>query len=205
MSKFPLFIIMLVAIALFATADFYLNNLEPNIKETVEEVKAFDIIEERPVAPPVNDFQDSSFGIGSILVGYQITNQAQASQLFEKVDLTTIPNLRVYVNDLLKTSEGQSNSIRLYEVLGPLNQGSLSYLNVKLQFLAQLNKESETLNENLEFVENGFFFNDSLDESTANLLIQVGDTLYGFQYSKEAPGIYEDVQSIVRELSNPAF
>ena len=190
MKKLSLVIIIIIALALFAAADYYLNNLRPQPSSDV----VTDVIPDKEPSNVIN----SLFELNEELGGYKVVDQVQTSQIFEKIDLSNIRNIEIYRNQLEK-AEGESEPIFLYEIHGPKDQGSFTYLNVKLQFISQVNATTETLNETGELGHNNFFFNDLNYENTAFLLTQIGDNLFGFQYSKK-DSVYEDVKTIVQQL-----
>ena len=107
----------------------------------------------------------------------------------------------IYQNHLKKGEGEDDELILLYEIHGPEGQGSLTYLSVKLQFISQINATTETLNEDSVLGNNSFFFNDLNYENTAFILTQVGDNLFGFQYSKGSATAYEDVKAIIESLT----
>lgn len=212
----PLIVGLLVIMALFATADFYLNKLDAkpvlNWTETADSVVS-------AKAPDKEAAIDSQFALDGKLGGYMVVSQMQTDQVFEKIDLSNIKNVSIYRNELEKVeglmqeekdsegeglveSEAEKPSIYLYELQGPENQGSLTYLNAKLQFIAQINTVTETLNETGEYGDNSFYFNNKNYENTAFLLTQIGDDLFGFQYQKGDEGkAFEDVKKIINLLT----
>lgn len=199
MKKFPLFIIIIVALSLFATADYYLNSLDGqvllNLKEQVSDVTA------APVTPPP---VPSVFKLNEKVGSYEVTSQVQTRQIFEKIDLSNINNIKIYRDTLEKESlPAESKPISLYEIHGPKDQGSLTYLNVKLQFIAQIDAITETINETSEFGYNSFFFNDKNYENISFLLTQIGDNLFGFQFDRTDSGTYNDIKAIIQSLENP--
>lgn len=189
MKKLSIVIIILIALFLFAAADYYLNNLSP---EAPLDLFKEEVVDEKPPT-----FIHSLFKLNEEIGGYKVASQVQTNQIFEKIDLSNIKNIKVYRNQLEKAEE---EPIFLYEIHGPKDQGSLTYLSVKLQFIAQINATTETLNETGEFGHNSFFFNDKNYENTAFVFTQIGDNLFGFQYSKLDPQTYENVKAIIQIL-----
>jgi len=215
MKKFSLIFIILIIIALFAGADFYLNNLK---EQVVAKTPPVPLISPDAVA---TEFADAAFKLNEDVLGYKVINQKQASQIFEKIDLSNIKNIKIYLDRLEKAAAGnqalsaedaqdelkavtgsdvKNQSIYLYEIHGPLGQGSLTYLNIKLEFIRQINATTEVLNETGGLGQNSFFFNDQAFENVAFLLTQVGDNLYAFQYNKQDPAIYDDVKAIIAKI-----
>ena len=195
MKKLPLFVIIVVVLGLFATADYYLNGLDGqvllNLKDQVSDVTA------SPVTPPP---VPSVFKLNEKVEGYEVISQVQTRQIFEKIDLSNINNIKIYRDTLKKES---LPAISLYELHGPKDQGSLTYLNVKLQFIAQIDAITETINETSEFGYNSFFFNDKNYENTSFLFTQIGDNLFGFQFDKTNLDTYGDIKAIIQSLENP--
>jgi len=215
MKKSSLILIILIIIALFAGADYYLNNLKdqalPKIPKPTTDT----------VSPDKSEFADAAFKLNEDVIGYKLVSQKKTSQIFEKIDLSNINNIKIYLDTFEKASapaqipvtetteatppaptdvKENNQSIYLYEIHGPVGQGSLTYLNVKLQFISQINATTEVLNETGEFGQNSFFYNDQSFENVAFLLTQAGDNLYAFQYNKVDPVIYNDVKSIVAKI-----
>lgn len=196
MKKLPLFIIILLALALFGAADYYLNGLDGRV---VMDIGAQEVTE-AAADIKADESVSSQFQLGQSVAGYTVATQVQTSQLFEKIDLSKIENINIYRHQLEKATEEEGKMIYLYEIRGPKDQGSLTYLNVKLQFIAQINALTETINEDSAFGHNSFYFNDSNYQNTAFLLTQINDNLFGFQYNKADAIAYEDVKSIIASL-----
>lgn len=212
MSKITLFAIVLVAAVAFGTADYYLNqlsfDLEPErIEEAIPAQPNIDgprtpVINQSPVHAAAMPALASQFSATSMVEGFALASQQPTKQIFEKIDLSNLQNVSAYQNSFKKlTSEEDSSSIELYEIVGPASQGGLTYLNVKLQFIAQIEGELETINENGAFGENSFFFNNQNYPDTAFLVVQIGNSVLGFQYHKNQEGLYDEVQSIIKQLT----
>ncbi len=200
MKKIPLTLGFLVLIGLFVTADLYLNKLNPEValsdfkKVTTGEVEA-EVKEE--------GFIDSAFKLEQVFSKYTVKSQTQSSQLFDNIDLSSLGNVKIYRHKLKK---GASNVV-LYEILGPKGQGAITYLQLKLQFVAQIDGTNETINEVENYGDNSLFYNDENHSNTAFLLMQTGDHLYGFQFNKKNPEtgedsiVYQEVQEMIKLLS----
>ena len=218
MKKIHIILIIVIIVALFAAADYYLNNLDGRV--ALNAIKDATVADDTTSDNENTGFIDSIFKLNQDVLDYKVISQVQTSQVFEKIDLSNIKNIKIYRNRLEKSSisatavpngevgesannsdDTQANtSIYLYEIHGPSNQGSLTYLNVKLQFISQINATSEILNETGELGNNSFFFNDLNYENIAFLLVQIGDKLFAFQYNKQNSEIYDDVRAIVADL-----
>jgi hypothetical protein len=204
MKKFPLTLIILFILALFVAADYFLNNLDSEV--ALEDIKKPQVSADEKKDDEAG-FIDAFYKLNDDVLGYKVMSQVQTNQIFEKIDLNSINNIKIYRNRLEKAkSESSSETIYLYEAHGPKNQGSLTYLHVKLQFIAQINGTTETINEVGTFGHNSFFFNDDNHKNTAFLLTQINDDLYGFQFNKTDPttgedsNTYEDVKKMITNL-----
>jgi len=217
MRKPQIAIGIVVALAAFAAADFYLNdlgrdlNLEPQAQPT-------EVATQEPQSASVS----SAFKVGDSVEGFKVVSQAVTRQVFDKVDLEGVKNIRVVKTQMEKGAESASPAVAnpdpntpvnpapasvgtepltAYEIQGPKGQGSLTYLAVKLQFVAQINSTTETINEDGKFGDNSFFYNDQNLESTAFLVTQVGDILYGFRFNKKSPATYESIRKMIENLT----
>ena len=110
MKKLSLFIIIIVALALFAAADYYLNNLSTQAPLDLIGEEAKDAVTDKEPSSFIN----SIFKLSQELADYKVINQVQTSQIFEKIDLSNIRNIRIYRNKLEK--EEGSEPIFLYEI-----------------------------------------------------------------------------------------
>ena len=202
MKKLPLFVIIVVALGLFATADYYLNNLDGQVVLDLKNQISDAAATEPPTVPTITSVFQLNEKIGS----YTVASQVQTSQIFEKFDLSNVNNIKIFRNALEKESlPAESKPVFLYEIHGPKNQGSLTYLNIKLQFIAQIDVKAETINETSEFGSNSFFFNDvNYKDTIAFLLVQMGDNLFGFQYDRTDTAVYDDIKEIIQSLMSKA-
>ena len=98
MKKLPLFVIIVVALGLFATADYYLNNLDGQVVLDIAEKVSAEVPEKEPPPPTV----PSVFKVDEEVAGYTVISQMQTSQIFEKIDLSNINNIKIYRNRLEK-------------------------------------------------------------------------------------------------------
>jgi hypothetical protein len=219
MRKVQIAIGIVAVLAAFAAVDFYLNNLGRELN--LEPVSAEPVADTQGVQPVI---APSAFKVGDEVGGFKVMSQVMVSQVFDKVDLGTVKDIRVVKTRMEKAAApveaapakpeesapgvtapapavAEPEPLTLYEILGPKGQGALTYLAVKLQFVAQINATTETINEDAKFGDNSFFYNDQNLQSSAFLLTQVGDNLYGFQYNKKSPATYEAVQGMVKQLT----
>jgi hypothetical protein len=200
MRKLPLLLLIIIALVLFASADFYLNRLSlPSDPLSFAQKSPVTIADPDPVVLP------TVFKLNQVIEGYRVTDQVQTSQLFDNIDLTTVGSVKIYKHKLEKegsTEEVAPNKeqITVYEIHGPKGQGSLTYLNIKLQFIGQINARTQTLNEDAQFGHNSFFYNDLNYKNTGFIVTQINDNLYGFQYNKSDPQFYTGVQALIQKL-----
>ncbi len=192
MNKFPITIALLVILSLFATADLYINKIEVKTEasqlENPLEQKVIEL--EKPIIKKIQ--------LNQIIQNYQVEEQFQVSQIFKKINLEGFNNISIYRNKFNKID--LSESFYVYELITPEEQGELSYLNIKLEILAQINNTTQTINETNSFGESSLFFNDLEQKETGFLIVQIGDRVFGFEYDKKG-NAYPDIKKIVNELS----
>ncbi|QQR84156.1 hypothetical protein IPJ72_03130 [Candidatus Peregrinibacteria bacterium] len=151
MGKLPIFITLLVLISLFVSTDYYLNfkgtEVLPSSSANQTEAGSNELkttLSAQTIMP------------GQTNWGYVNQKQIETPLLFEKINLSSVENTMQYRNELAR--EGSSEiSLVIYEILGKVGQGSLTYLDVKLQMVAQLNVAAESINENSQFGHNSLF------------------------------------------------
>jgi hypothetical protein len=193
MKKLSLAIIVLIAIAAFAAADYFVN--AP--------------LEKLPGKVFNSDAADSHVNITQMLLdgnssefSYVISKRERVKQIFEKFDMSSLENVAIFKNTLDK-KEGQDpgSQIIIYEIQGPQNQGRITYLNLKLKLIDQTDITG-TINEVSGYGYNSFFYNDLNNENTGFLLAQIKDNLFGFQYNKsDDGGGFETVKLMVEALN----
>ena len=201
MPKIYFFILIFLGIVIFATTDYFFN-----VRTTTSPISS--------LVTDVNSTEADSNLIQSLLnqdssLNYQIANRNRTTYVFEKFDASNMKNIRIYRNLLeapksektttsTKTNEDTSHyPIIIYEIHGPKNQGSLTYLNVKLKFVDQLS-DTENINEMNEYGHNSFFYNDLKNKNTGFLLIQIGDNLFGFQYQKKPKDSIDTIKTMIK-------
>jgi hypothetical protein len=220
MKKLPIILVLLAIIACFAGADYYLNNLNKAVADLSKP--------DTTITSPSKDtkFSDAVFQLNSDANGYKVAGQTVTSEIFDKIDLSGIKNIKIYKNQLEKTitpvpatvpsttdtaalpeKPDEKDTVYIYEIHGPIGQGSLTYLGVKLEFIKQINATTEVLNETNEYGQSSFFYNDTNLGNIGFLLAQAGDNLYAFQYSKLLPDTFNTIKTIIGNLKlslNPA-
>jgi hypothetical protein len=221
MRKAQIAIGIVVALAAFAAADFYLNNLGRNLNFDSQGLEPVSTVQ-----PSTPEVIPSAFKIGDAVQGFKVMSQVMTSQVFDKVDLGSVKNIRVVKTQMEKVSApvpvateaspveveekpaetpvaevSRPEPLTLYEIVGPKGQGALTYLAIKLQFVAQINATTETINEDGKYGDNSFFYNDQNLQSSAFLMTQIGDSLYGLQYNKKSSETYESVKGMIQQLT----
>ena len=201
MKKFSLFIVTLALLIFFAGADYLVNTPSTINREVLAQIISKETMER--VKEGGDDQETDPKVIQGMLTKspqeypYTLQSRSRAHQLFETFDLRLINNIRVYKNAL----SGDSSPMVIYEIHGPKNQGKLTYLNVKLKILAQVDLAGN-INETGEFGESSLFYNDENAKAIGFLLVQVGDMLLGFQYNKEDGETFNTVKKIISTLNS---
>lgn len=205
MRKIQIALVIVLILGAFAAVDFYLNNLGRGVSL---DYRGGVPAESQGVSPkpiPV----ESIYRVGDAVEGFRVVSVVAASQIFDKIDLSSVKNIQVVKTVMQKeavpatlpsteplpvdTKSAQPlaaeaavpEPITFYEIRGLKDQGSLTYLSVKLQFVAQINSLTENLNETNAFGNGSFYYNDLNSPSTSFLVVQIGDNLYGFQNNKK--------------------
>jgi hypothetical protein len=194
MKKIQLYIILFVVIVLFASTDYFVNTpfaLSDLIPKPAEEnIKITDTY------PNLTEILLNSDPQG---FGYTIYRRDRTQQLFEKFDLSSVQDIRIYRNVLSPRGGSGLQPMTVYEIQGPVNQGKISYLNVKMRIIDQKELTSN-INEVSGYGYNSFFYNDLNNKNTGFLLSQVGDELYGFQYSKADTESFDIIKNMIDTL-----
>lgn len=198
MKKAVLIIVMGIVIAAFAAADYFVNApLENSVKISAE---ASD--DEQSLDSYMNIIQ--MFLDGNQQFDYVISKRNRAKQLFEKFDMSSLENTVIFKNIMDKKGDNTSDadSFIIYEIQGPQNQGRITYLNLKLKLIDQLDA-SGTMNEVSGYGYNAFFYNDLNNPNTGFLLTQIKDNLFGFQYNKtDETKSFEDIKGMIEALKS---
>ena len=202
MKKFSLFIITLALLIFFAGADYLVNTPSTIDKAVLAQISAKDTINQIKTEQGHGSAEEDDANMIQIMLAekpqeyaYNIGKRVRTYQLFESFDLRLVNNIRIYKDTL----SGGESPIVIYEIHGPQNQGRLTYLNVKLKMLDQVDLTG-SINETNEFGENSLFYNDDNAKNTGFLLAQVGDMLFGFQYSKENAKTFKVVRGMIETL-----
>ena len=207
MKKGFFFIIILAAIIFFAGADYLFNTEKlflaslPTSNDS-SGIETKDIVISTPES--YKNLTEDLLSSDQNTYGYSIVKRNRVAQLFETIDLSQVNNIVIFQNKLQHISKDPSRAITVYEVHGLSGQGSLTYLNIKLKFIKQID-ENTSINEIGGYGQNSLFFNNKNDKKTAFLLVQIADNLFGFKYSKESPETFEAIKQMLKKASSSAL
>ncbi|MFH0838373.1 MAG: hypothetical protein V1880_03860 [Patescibacteria group bacterium] len=196
MKKAQLAILFLAVIALFALADYFVNLPDgiPMPKPSIPSQK-----EGAAIAPEVINYPNITKQIldqGGLPSAYSIEKRTRSTELFETFDLSGLANVSIYKNVLVGTDAQGQLPIYVYEIHGPVGQGSITYLNLKLAMIDQLGSEAG-INETGDYGYNSLFYNDPKNPSNGFLLSQVEDIVFGFKYSKKSIQAFDFIKNLV--------
>jgi len=193
MQKLQLFIIILVVTALFAGGDYVINSPRGEVSSlppaSTEDLQADQNVTQLLLASDRAKFP------------YRIDARSRAQEIFDKFDLSSVSDIRIYKNLLSAVDEAAppTSAMTVYEIQGPKNQGKLSYLNIKLKLIDQ--KELTTnINEDGNYGYNSFFYNDINNPSTGYLFTQIKDYLFGFEFAKDDPKNIAKIKEMIDSL-----
>ncbi len=198
MKKAALIIVIGIAIVAFAAVDYFVNApLENSVKLSAT-------VPDNEQSPDSYANIVQMFIDGNPQFNYVISKRNRAKQLFEKFDMSSLENTVIFKNIMEKKGENHSDtdSFIIYEIQGPQNQGRITYLNLKLKLIDQLDA-SGTMNEVSGYGYNAFFYNDLNNANTGFLLTQIKDNLFGFQYNKtDESKSFEDIKNMIEALKS---
>ncbi len=208
MKKHQLFIILLVVMVLLVLADYRVTQPEglnlpekasTQSLEVTEELNDNLGSEEVPEVKIVSHFNitQSVLDQSQDLSSYSIEKRTRVLDLFESFDLTNIPNLVAYRNALISNSENTNLPIYVYEIQSAPGQGKVNYLSIRQTLEKQL-LDSDTLNETGQFGANSLYYNNSSNEAISFLLVQIKDTVFGFQFAKSPANSFEYIQAFIK-------
>ena len=200
MKKLQIFILILVLAGLFGFADYYVNVPEgiptPKLPSMPTGTDGEVTVEVPPEVVTHPNVTKAVLEKGGLSGDYKIEKRARSTELFESFNLSAVSNISVYKNILIKADGAGQLPIYVYEVHGPAGQGSITYLNLKLAMIDQLGSESG-INETGDIGYSNLFYNNEGSEATGYLVSQVGDVVFGFQYSKDSSEAFDFVKSLV--------
>ncbi len=202
MKKFP--IVLLIGLTIFAIAatDYAAN---------VQRQKMKNVPVGMPESDPYPNLTQNLLDENPLIFSYKIDKRTRTNQIFERFDMSTL-SARVYRNDLESETKAPvdetgtgtvtvppSRLLTVYEVQGPENQGGLTYLNLKLKLVDQIDATG-AMNESSQYGQNSFFYNDLNHPDTAYLVTQIKDNVYGFQYGKTDEETFKTIKAMINSL-----
>ncbi len=207
MKKFYSVFLILIMIGLLGFADYYFNfpNGLANIvqKQEIKEVRESNTVHTSAskitnTTPDTNITQKiiESYSNGN----YKIKERNRSKELFEKFDLSELANISIYKNELFSKDKNDSIPIYIYEINSPKGQGGITYLNIKMSMIKQ-NSSEENINENKDYGQASLFFNNPANKTTAYLLVQIQDLIFGFQYNKKSSKSFDFIKTLVNNYT----
>lgn len=194
MKKLPIAILILVVIALFGFADYFVN-LPGGIKNPLPSVPS----KTQDQAPDVADYPNITKQVlekSGLISMYSVEKRTRSTELFESFNLSDLATVGIFKNELIRTDGKAQLPVYVYEIHGPAGQGNVTYLNVKLAMLDQLGS-SVGINETGSYGFNSLFYNDEKNPAIGYLLTQVGDVIFGFKYSKDSKESFDFISSLI--------
>ena len=197
MKKLFLAIIILIAITAFAAADYFINAPLENIPEI-----KIQSTEQIQIEASYSNITQMIIDSNPVEFDYLIKNRNRTKQIFGKFDMSSLENSVIFKNVLIKKeADDQSEQIIIYEIQGPQNQGRITYLNLKLKLVDQINV-SNSINEVSGYGYNSFFYNDENNKNVGFLVAQIKDNIFGFQYNKESAENFETIKLMIDALNH---
>ncbi|MDH5596599.1 MAG: hypothetical protein OEY44_00725 [Candidatus Peregrinibacteria bacterium] len=197
MKKLQLFIVVLLVIALMVFADYYVNKPEGIEVPKIPVQEKIDEKEKEPETVSLPDLTRLALELGAYSDKYEVEKRTRSTELFEIFNVGSVANITVFKNTLTPSvEEGGLGSLLVYEVQGPQAQGRVTFLNLKLKMIEHLGN-AEGINETGSYGYNSLFYNDPSSEASAHLLTQVGDTVFGFKYSRAEEGTFEFIKTFI--------
>ena len=194
MKKLQLAILILVVIAIFISADYFVN-MPGGLPAPSPSLPKTETNETAPVAREVPNVIKQILNQGTFPSVYTLEKRIRTTELFEDFNMNEVANISIYKNILI-SSESEKGPIYIYEIHCPVGQGAVSYLNIKLTMIDQMGAE-EGINETSEYGYNSLFYNDKKRSANAFLLSQVDDIIFGFQYSKDSSSAFDFIKTLV--------
>lgn len=194
MKKAFFFIIILVGTVAFAFADYFFNAKGVTLTPATQS-QTTDPIDGLPQEAHPNQVE-ALLKTSPSRYNYSLLNRSRVRQIFEVVDVSDLSALAVYASQLV-SQDPTLAPITIYEVQGPMGQGGLTYLNIKLKFI-NLISATANVNEVGTYGQNSFFYNNVNTPKTAYLVTQIGDSVFGFQYPKETPATFEVIKQMIQ-------
>lgn len=212
MKKYQLFIILLVVMVLLVLADYRVTQPEgltlpenssaqplENIENTSGS-QASNPSDSKPV-PSHSNITQSALDQSAELSVYTIEKRTRVVDLFESFDLSAVPNLVAYKNTLVPTSQATGLPIYVYEIQSTPGQGKVNYLAIKQSLEKQLQAQDQ-LNETGQFGTSSLYYNDATNKTVGFLLVQMKDTVFGFQFAKNPEDSFNYIQTFIKDYQS---
>lgn len=191
MKKLQLLFILLIAMVLLALSDYIVTKPSFNLPTKAE-------AHEKP-----SEFNEKKGLIKTTLetypelARYRLEKVTRSTNLFEHFNISQL-DLESYKYELV--SEDLPHMV-VYELQSQANQGKFSFLNLKLAINEQMNEQS-SLNITNQFGQSSLFYNDQSNPSTGFLLVQVHDTILGFQYIKTSSETFDYIKKLLQTINH---
>lgn len=194
MKKLQLAILILVVITLFGLADYFVN-IPGGIKNPLPLLPG----KTQENTPELEDYPNITkqvLDMSGLNQKFTIEKRTRSTELFENFDLSDLTNIGIFKNTIIQVGVLTQLPIYVYEIHGPVGQGSINYLNIKLAMINQLGSATG-INETGGYGYNSLFYNDDKSPTVGFLLSQVGDTVLGFKYAKDSTEAFDFVKSLI--------
>lgn len=191
MKKLQLLFILFTVMALLALSDYVVTkpNLTLPAKTQSQEVAS--------IASKTDGIVKETLEAHPELNAYYLEKRIRSTNLFEHFNISQL-GLESYKNLLASSS---LPAITLYELETPLNQGKFAFLNLKLTITSQSVNEA-SVNITNQFGQSSLFYNDTSIPTTGFLLVQIHDTILGFQYDKNSTESFEYIKAFLKTLNS---
>lgn len=216
MKKIPIFIVVVLAIGLFAWADYRVSSPDlklptPSVVEIPSDttfIPASDEVIEgdneripapSPSAPSQAVLTSALLDASPELSIYELSDSSVDQALFDRFDLSQT-NLVVYKHTLSSESNPPI-SIDVYELPGAAGQGRFNFLTLKLTMTTALNS-NVPLNQTDDYGQASLFYNNENQPENGFLLVQINDKVFGFGYPKDSENAFKIVQTLITTLNN---
>jgi len=197
MKKLQLFIVILLVMGLMVFADYYVNKPQgiELPKVPIPEEPKEGVVEPEVVSLP--DLTRSTLERSLYADQYEVERRTRSTELFERFNLSSLANTSVFKNTLTPSPDAVGlGTVLIYEAQGPRGEGRVTFLNLKLKMIEELGG-AEGINETGSYGYNSLFYNNADNETSAHLLTQIGDSVFGFKYSKTDENTFEFIKNFI--------
>ena len=189
MKKLQLLLVLLVVMVLLALSDYVVTQPNFNLPSQTPAVTDSSPITSKTQTKEIIEKHPE-------LSDYHLEKTVRSTNLFEHFNISGL-NLESYKNTLTNNS---LPPIIVYEIKAPRNQGKFTFLSLKLELSKQISPGAD-LNVTNQFGQSSLFYNDQNTPSTGFLLVQLRDTIVGFQYAKASPESFDYIKTFVQVLN----